>query len=142
MIYDSLEQLGQYEALIGNTRKILEVVAQMPKQGRYRYPSMTVEVSTHVPGSFDGTFKAHDKHALVVVMLEGDELVGMTYQERSKGAQRNQEGLYVIQDSPITAVLQAKVGFFIAIMPKEPFVLGLKGSSEVSQIKRLTFLLD
>ncbi len=141
MIHDSLAHLKYYAPILESFDRIEEVLASSHEEGTHQIGTLSVTVESYVPTSFTGTFKAHDLAATLVVMIEGEELFGLTYSERSKGAAKNKDGWIQISDSPIKTVITAQSGMFTLFMPREPYALGIVANGSDALVKRMTIVL-
>ena len=119
MIHDSLAHLKYYAPILESFDRIEEVLASSHEEGTHQIGTLSVTVESYVPTSFTGTFKAHDLAATLVVMIEGEELFGLTYSERCC---KKQGGWIQISDSPIKTVITAK-RYVHPFMPREPYAL-------------------
>lgn len=142
MIHDRLENLYQYAPIIEHLELIEGLLSNSSALGTHRAGPLSVEIAEYLPSSFKGQFQAHDSATTFVVMLEGSELIGLTYTERCKGSAKNEDGWIFIEDSPISTVITAKKGWFTIIMPREPYVLGIAFESNPHLVKRMTILLE
>jgi len=142
MIHDSLANLTQYAPILESFDRIQEVLASSHEEGTYQIGTLSVTVESYVPTVFSGIFRAHDSAATLVVMLQGEELFGLTYSERCKGVAKDDAGWMEINDSPISTVITAKPGMFTLFMPREPYALGIAGKDSTSNVKRMTIVLE
>ncbi|MEA5106641.1 MAG: YhcH/YjgK/YiaL family protein [Sphaerochaeta associata] len=142
MIHDKLSNLRHYAPILDDIDLIVEVLAQAYEEGTYQIGSLSVKVESYVPSGFSGTFTAHDSATTMVVILEGEELFGLTYSERCKGVARDEKGWLAIDDSPIKAVVTAKKGMFTLFLPREPYALGIACTNSPSVVRRMIIVLQ
>ena len=141
MIHDSLAHLKYYAPILESFDRIEEVLASSYEEGTHQIGTLSVTVESYVPTAFTGTFRAHDSAATLVVMLQGEELFGLTYSERCKGAAKDACGWIQISDSPIKTVITAQSGMFTLFMPREPYALGIVANGSDALVKRMTIVL-
>ncbi|MDD3423475.1 YhcH/YjgK/YiaL family protein [Sphaerochaeta sp.] len=142
MIHDSLSNLMQYAPILDGIDQITNVLGNAYEDGTYEIGRLLVKVESYVPSTFSGSFRAHESAATVVVMLEGEELFGLTYSERCKGVARDEKGWLAIYDSPIKAVVTAKKGMFTLFLPREPYALGIACTNSPSVVRRMIIVLQ
>ena len=142
MIHDSLSNLMQYAPILDGIDQISNVLANAYEDGNYEIGRLSVKVESYLPSGFSGSFRAHESATTVVVMLEGEELFGLTYSERCKGVARDEKDWLTIYDSPIKAVVTAKKGRFTVFLPREPYTLGIACTNSPTAVRRMIIVLQ
>ena len=142
MIYDTLSNLGVYAPLVPQLKSIIKVLEKenlsLQEVGEYVTRSKDVrytisDAETSPPGSL---FTMHKEETIMQIILEGKELLALTWREHAKGLPYDKEHDTVLLEGDPTAVIHAEKGHFIIFFPGEPFKEGLG-----EQYKKATFNL-
>lgn len=141
MIYDRIENLLQYQSVVDHLGQVKEILGRQYEDGVHQEGALTVVVKRYVPSKFDGTFIAHTKQAVIHILVEGTELVGITYRESTKGAMRSDIGDITICDAPIPSVISLDPGFFTLLLPLEPYALGIRADVHTEPVRSITIYL-
>lgn len=145
MLFDTLENLELYVPVLPKLRKVIEIMDRgLPydaEPGSYTTddPDVRYIVSAYMSSAESKQFESHRKETDVQIVLEGQELMALTWRELAgQATPYDEEKDCVFLDGEPTVVIQATQGRFSIFLPGEPHKPGV-ALAEPSAVKKVVF---
>lgn len=135
MIYDSFDNLMQYESLVPALKTVSRVLAdpafRAARPGAYdtKDPQVACTVIDYTPTGERELFSVHRETTVVEAFLEGRELIALTWREHGSAATVDRETDEGTLEGDPTAVIYAKRGDLVIFLPGEPYRDGVPAES-------------
>lgn len=145
MLFDTLDNLELYIPVLPKLRKVIEIMDRgLPYEaepGKYTTddPDVRYVVSSYMTNTEPTQFESHRKETDVQIVLEGQELIALTWRELAdKATPYDAASDCVLLDGDPTVVIQATTGRFSVFFPGEPHKPGV-AIGESSAVKKVVF---
>ncbi|AEV28208.1 uncharacterized protein, YhcH/YjgK/YiaL family [Sphaerochaeta pleomorpha str. Grapes] len=131
MIYDTISNLEKYCPLVPQLKTVITSINKenftAKDIGEYKTRSKNIRYSiSHAQSPIKNSlFEMHKEETIVQIILEGKELLALTWREHAKGLPYDKDHDVVLLEGDPTAVIHAEKGHFIIFFPGEPFKEGL-----------------
>jgi len=132
MLFDTLDNLELYQPLLPLLQTVIEVMDKgdvyTMKDGSYATdnPNVRYSIGSYMTSSEGKRYEIHKKATDVQIMLEGEELMSVTWREAVKDATPYDEAkdIHFCDGDPLL-VMHAAVGRFCVFFPGEPHKPGV-----------------
>ncbi|MDY4609576.1 MAG: YhcH/YjgK/YiaL family protein [Sphaerochaetaceae bacterium] len=145
MLFDTLDNLELYIPVLPKLKKVIEVMDRsLPydaEPGAYTTddPDVRYVVSAYMTSAEPKRFESHRKETDVQIVLEGQELMALTWRELADQASPyDPDNDCVFLDGDPTVVIQATIGRFAIFLPGEPHKSGV-ALGDPSAVKKVVF---
>lgn len=145
MLFDTLDNLELYVPVLPKLKKVIEIMDRsLPydaEPGSYSTddPDVRYVVSAYMTSFEPKKFESHRKETDVQIVLEGQELMALTWRELADQASPyDPDNDCVFLDGEPTVVIQATQGRFVVFLPGEPHKPGV-ALGEPSAVKKVVF---
>ncbi len=148
MLFDTLDNLEMYVPALPKLRKVIEILDRgMPYEqevGRYTTddPDVTYTISSYMTSLEPKQFESHRVNTDVQIILEGQELMALTWREMADGGSGyDPKTDNSFCDGEPTVVINGAVGRFVVFFPGEPHKCCV-AVGEPSLVRKVVFKIN
>ena len=147
MIYDEVSFLHTYISLNHGLTAAMQILEakQWKDEPLGFHPTdnarITCELVAYENSSQPGPYQVFEEKTRLYVVIEGEELMGISWREHARSLSFDGEGQATLIADPI-GVIHAKSGHFALFMPGEPHTSGMESPGKKALVRKLIFTIS